>query len=87
MQARVESARHQLDQAREDADRITQEAEKMKQDVMERQACVVCQDAIKDTLLLPCKHLCMCFACASHSQMKRCPICRKVIQDKMKVFN
>jgi hypothetical protein len=52
--------------------------------------CVVCLDALRDTLLLPCKHLVLCQGCSRHMQQRAqqegggssgsrcalCPICR-----------
>ena len=46
--------------------------------------CVVCMDANKDTLLLPCMHLCVCGQCAS--ALSHCPICRGEVDDKKRVF-
>jgi serine/threonine protein kinase len=41
--------------------------------------CVVCEDAQKSVLLLPCKHICMCECCAGGVQ--DCPICRVPIEE------
>uniref|UniRef100_A0A4W4FB09 E3 ubiquitin-protein ligase n=1 Tax=Electrophorus electricus TaxID=8005 RepID=A0A4W4FB09_ELEEL len=40
--------------------------------------CVVCLSDLRDTLILPCKHLCLCNACADtlRYQANNCPICR-----------
>ncbi|XP_061426055.1 E3 ubiquitin-protein ligase MGRN1 isoform X1 [Lethenteron reissneri] len=40
--------------------------------------CVVCLSDIRDTLILPCRHLCLCSACADtlRYQANNCPICR-----------
>ncbi|CAL8260148.1 unnamed protein product [Arctogadus glacialis] len=40
--------------------------------------CVVCLSDIRDTLILPCRHLCLCNACADtlRYQANCCPICR-----------
>jgi len=40
--------------------------------------CVVCTNAPRDCDI-DCPHLCMCYECASHPSMQRCPICRQVI--------
>ena len=47
--------------------------------------CVVCQDKRKNTLFLPCKHLCVCAECAESvkSTGKQCPVCRTVISDSI----
>merc|ERR1719394_545203 len=40
--------------------------------------CVVCMSNMRDTLILPCRHLCLCNACADslRYQANNCPICR-----------
>jgi hypothetical protein len=51
--------------------------------------CVLCFDAPKDHIILPCYHVCVCEACANKlTQMRKpsCPICRVAIQHTNKVF-
>lgn len=40
--------------------------------------CVICMSETRDTLILPCRHLCLCNACADslRYQANCCPICR-----------
>lgn len=40
--------------------------------------CVICMCDMRDTLILPCRHLCLCQACADslRYQASNCPICR-----------
>jgi len=40
--------------------------------------CVICMCEIRDTLILPCRHLCLCKLCAINLrvQSNNCPICR-----------
>jgi len=40
--------------------------------------CVVCMSDMRDTLILPCRHLCLCNSCADslRYQANNCPICR-----------
>lgn len=40
--------------------------------------CVVCLSDLRDTLILPCHHLCLCNSCADtlRYQASNCPICR-----------
>ena len=55
----------------------------------EETMCVVCFDAPKDHLVLPCKHLCVCEACAEQLTKTRtpmCPVCRGPIRETTKVF-
>jgi hypothetical protein len=55
----------------------------------EETQCVVCMDAPKDHIIVPCYHLCVCQACANRlMQMEEpsCPICRRAIQQTNKVF-
>jgi hypothetical protein len=51
--------------------------------------CVLCFDAPKDHIILPCFHVCVCEACANQlTQMEKpsCPICRTAIKQTNKVF-
>jgi hypothetical protein len=57
-------------------------------DVEETQ-CVVCFDAPKDHIIVPCGHQCVCEACAQQLTKTRtpmCPVCRGPIIQTMKVF-
>lgn len=40
--------------------------------------CVICMVEVRDTLILPCRHLCLCNLCADslRYQSNSCPICR-----------
>lgn len=47
-------------------------------------ACVVCLEAPREILLLPCRHVCCCKACAD--RLERCPVCRAQKTAFTKVF-
>jgi hypothetical protein len=44
--------------------------------------CVICLDEKRQTLLLPCKHLCLCDDCAAEGFQPggTCPLCRGAIE-------
>jgi hypothetical protein len=53
----------------------------------ESNTCVVCMDAPRQALMLPCKHMCCCNACAElllDRQEQHCPICRADLEDIMR---
>ena len=52
----------------------------------EESLCIICEEATKRVVLLPCKHLCLCSACSKLEQVTDCPMCRTKISDRMEVF-
>ena len=50
--------------------------------------CVVCMDAGKDWLCVPCGHLAMCKVCSARvkHQTGRCPVCQKKIKQVLQVY-
>jgi hypothetical protein len=55
----------------------------------EETQCVVCFDAPKDHIIVPCGHQCVCEACAEQLTKTRTPtclVCREPIIQTMKVF-
>ena len=51
--------------------------------------CVVCVDAPKNHILLPCRHMCVCQVCAPRLQgmpTPCCPVCRAPIEQTLHVF-
>ena len=54
----------------------------------EKKLCVVCMEADKNAIFLPCGHISCCMACAQSvkNSTKKCPVCRGTIQSINKVF-
>lgn len=55
---------------------------------LEGRECVICLSAVRDTTVLPCRHMCMCEGCArelQRQQVSRCPICRDVIESLLHI--
>ncbi|CAD7696437.1 unnamed protein product [Ostreobium quekettii] len=55
---------------------------------LEGRECVICLAAVRDTTVLPCRHMCMCEQCArelQRQQVSRCPICRDVIESLLHI--
>lgn len=46
--------------------------------------CVICQETKKDTVLIPCRHLCVCENCCKDIEL--CPLCREPVEKIMTVF-
>ncbi|KAK1443196.1 E3 ubiquitin-protein ligase mgrn1/rnf157 like protein [Babesia gibsoni] len=51
--------------------------------------CVICLTNMKDTFILPCRHMCLCFICAKTmaNQGQFCPICRCCISHIVSISN
>jgi hypothetical protein len=47
---------------------------------------IVCADAKKNIMLLPCNHMCLCKECANLNRFKYCPICRTEVEGSNVVF-
>ena len=54
--------------------------------IEEEHLCVVCEDAKKSVIILPCKHMCLCANCADFDRIKECPMCRAKVEDSMTVY-
>ena len=55
----------------------------------EETMCVVCMDAPKDRIVLPCMHLCACGPCAQRllELDAPCPVCRGPVERMAQVFS
>lgn len=63
------------------AHRRQDEASRGREALQDEQACVICSEASKTILFMPCRHLCVCDACAL--LVEACPICRASIEEKV----
>lgn len=53
----------------------------------EERLCVICLSNIRDTTVLPCRHMCMCKDCAQElaKQTSKCPICRNTVESLLHI--
>jgi hypothetical protein len=42
--------------------------------------CVICLASKPDTIFFPCGHLCCCNRCYGHLTSRRCPLCRRTVE-------
>lgn len=49
--------------------------------------CVICLSEPRDTIVHPCRHMCMCSGCAEvlRFQTNRCPICRQPVERLLEI--
>ncbi len=51
--------------------------------------CIICYERLANTVILPCKHLCICAVCSESTgeSLKGCPVCRHApIEQRMTLF-
>lgn len=49
--------------------------------------CLICRQNGREVLMVPCKHLCICYSCSSSSRiLSSCPICQGPVSDHMVIF-
>ena len=48
--------------------------------------CTECGDAAKNVIFLPCLHLEVCSRCCDKMPEKKCPVCKKAVEDTVVVF-
>jgi len=50
--------------------------------------CKICMDKVVECAIRPCGHACACYECARHLQFSlgRCPICRGVIAEAIRIY-
>lgn len=58
--------------------------EQEKEKIRESRLCKICLDKEVSVLFFPCKHLICCQACAP--RLAKCPMCRKIIREKILVY-
>ncbi|KAK7285063.1 hypothetical protein RJT34_19821 [Clitoria ternatea] len=53
----------------------------------EGKVCVICLSEPRDTIVHPCRHMCMCSECAKvlRFQTNRCPICRQPVERLLEI--
>lgn len=60
-------------------------------DGVSRQECSVCQSEPRNTMVLPCRHMCLCAGCSEYIRTRTqyrsyaCPLCRKRISRMMRI--
>ena len=52
-----------------------------------QEPCVICMAEPRNVVVLPCRHMCLCIACADIYRVKsnKCPICRAPLRSLIKV--
>jgi len=65
-----------------------EETKQNKEIISEEKLCVVCLEAEKNHLFIPCGHMCVCEKCSCEviKTKANCPVCREKIQSKIRVY-
>lgn len=56
-------------------------------DDIDGRECVICMSAPRNTTVLPCRHMCICDACADElrNRSSKCPICREPMESLLHI--
>lgn len=48
--------------------------------------CAICLSNPRNIVFIPCYHICACYQCGHNGSLVTCPICRRLIDDRIEVF-
>ena len=84
--ARLARLGEQQAEAQRGLEKIVRERERRRRSESQREQmlCVVCMDAEKSVMMVPCNHLCVCAGCAQ--SLSRCPMCMSDVTGKTSVY-
>lgn len=84
---------------KDETDRLSLQLVAANQDVIDRDQtiaqlraasqnmCIICLEARKAVVLVPCGHFCFCTSCSGNYSSKVCPACRRAIESKVTLFD
>ena len=86
-----ESELAELEESASDAlsriqERRRDELESRFEEARARQQCIICMDAERAVVFMPCAHLVTCQQCGSRPQMHHCPLCSRQIEQRLSIF-
>ena len=85
----VEVLMKKFEKTLDENEKLKTENKNLKEEVqrlIDDRTCIICMDNEILYLFLPCKHLVSCENCAQNAALKECPLCRKVIQKRLKTY-
>jgi len=87
LEASIDTSLLSVRQRREELLRIAAEqANTDRQKQLESKLCCICLQNERTTLILPCRHMCLCSSCGEDDRLAKCPICRTSIDSMMEIF-
>lgn len=48
--------------------------------------CMTCYQQLRNCIIIPCNHVCICMKCYKHNNIKKCPVCRIDIFDVQTIY-
>lgn len=83
LESRLQAVRthrqHRLEKQLQSVQRRHKEEQQGRASLEDETLCVICSEAVKSMLFLPCRHLCACASCAA--SLAICPMCRAPIEN------
>tara|TARA_Y100000992_G_C20885110_1_gene313640 strand:+ start:86 stop:439 length:354 start_codon:yes stop_codon:yes gene_type:complete len=55
-------------------------------EILNNLMCKICMENISDCIINPCKHFVCCEKCMNKLEDNKCPMCREIFEDYMKVY-
>lgn len=49
-------------------------------------ACIVCLSQLREVVMLPCGHICLCYDCSVQLRGRPCPVCQQHVNDVCLVY-
>ena len=80
---------HYMEKIMQGYEKLKSESDNLKvknEKLEDARLCKVCMEAEICFVFVPCGHICTCENCAINGDLKKCPMCRRKITKRMKIF-